>query len=786
MVNILGLSVGLASVLIISTYIISELSFDQFHADADRIYRVIEHVKESSGTERDIAKLGGAVAPSAQANVAGVESFMRYAQLGGLNMVYKDKEFEDDFVAVDPNFFSFFDYKLLSGTPEGVFKAPFSVVMSESAAKRYFGDEDPIGKVIKTRVNGDYELTVTGVMEDMPEHSHLNEEILFSFATPDQFFDDFMEHYNNDWNAYNLATYLKLGKEVSPERVAAGINEVAAQNREEDADTFDYWLQPLTDIHFGSDNIDGDRNYRECDQAYVYIFACIGILILAIAFTNYVNLSTIKATDRIKEIGLRRVVGASSRQLITQFMSESIFICLLSAALAFTLLQFAGPLVVLLFGSNLLAFIYTPEYLIATGLLVILLGLAAGLYPALSILKTKTVSALKSQTLAGKKQNFFRGVVLFQFITSLSMITATLVVYNQLDYINNKDLGYDQEALAVIDISSGAARVNQEQILNGFLQDPSVKSVSITSRVPGEWKSYFEITVEDKENNAYSGIPFIGVDEHFLEVYDIPLEAGRNVRTGDTTRVMINQTLAKQLGIEYPEGDAVSLTGIHRSGAQLGFTGSVDFEIVGVIGDFHFQSFHEEIPPMMFGYKLNVLQSIDYFTVKLQAQDMGATMERLKTVMKQFDPSPFGYNFLDDKLGRYYLEDARRSKLFFVAASIAVFIAFIGLFALVHFALQKRLKEMSIRKVLGANIRSLVLLLSADYIKLLLLALAVAVPLSYWGMSGWLDEFVYRAPIHWWIFGLALLVCLIITAITAFTQITKTARRNPADILRQE
>ena len=368
------------------------------------------------------------------------------------------------------------------------------------------------------------------------------------------------------------------------------------------------------------------------------------------------------------------------------------------------------------------------------------------------------------------------------------MIVATTVVYNQLSFIANKDLGYDQEALAVIDISSNNARVNQDQILNGFLNDPSVIDASITSRVPGEWKSYFELTIEDETSNSYTGIPFIGVDEHFLNVFDIDLIAGRNFRSNgsDTMRVMINETMARQLGIEAVEGQNVTLTGVKRGTQQLGLSGTVDFEVVGVMGDFHFQSLRDEIPPMMFGYKNNVLQSIDYFVVKLQAQDMGTTMERLKGVMKAHDPSPFGYNFLDDKLERYYVEDTRRSKLFFIAASIAVFIAFIGLFALVHFALQKRLKELSIRKVLGANIRSLVLLLSSDYLKLLGGALLVAIPVSYWGMSNWLNEFVYRTPIQWWVFVLALMVCLGITVITAFTQINKTARRNPAEILRQE
>lgn len=790
LVNVLGLSVGLASVLIISTYLMSELGFDRQHADADHIYRVIETENGPDQPARSIAHVSGAIGYYGKEEISGLGASSRVMQLGGINLTYKDKEFEDDFVCVDKNFFSFFDFKLISGTKEGVFAEPMSVVMSENMARKYFGNEDPIGKKLSSRIgNADYEIVVSGLMEDMPENSHLNFEMLFALNTASTFFNGFDDYTDHNWQNSNMVTYLKLVDEVQQAQVADAITDMVLKNRPpREGWTYDFSLQPLADIHFHSADLDSDLNYRKGDLTYVYIFACIGILILVIALTNYINLSTIKATDRIKEIGLRRVVGANRRQLILQFMSESVFICFISLGIAFTLLQFAGPLVVVLFGYNLLDTIYTAQYLLVLISAVLALGILAGLYPALSVLRTKTVAALKSQTLGGKRQTFFKGVVLFQFITSLAMIVATLVVSNQLNYIQNKDLGYDEEALAVIDISSNNARINQEQILDGFLKDPSVIDVSITSRVPGEWKSYYEVTVNDEAANSYNGIPFIGIDDRFSSVFEVPLVSGRNFRNdkNDSLKVLINETMASQLGIEEAMGQTVKLTGIKMGAQELGLRATLSFQVIGIIRDFHFQSLRDEIPPMIFAYKYNPIQNIDYYVIKLQQQDMGATMERLKAVMKQYDPSPFGYNFLDDKLERYYVEDTKRSKLFFVAASIAVFIAFIGLFALVHFALQKRLKELSIRKVLGANIRSLVMLLSADYLKLLVLALLVAVPVSYWGMSNWLDEFVYRTPLHWWVFALALVVCLVITAITAFTQINKTARRNPAEILRQE
>ncbi len=792
LVNILGLTVGVASCIIISAYLLSETSFDKFHKDSDRIYRVLEHLEIADQPKRSAALVGGAIGPTSADQVAGVTDHMRIMRLGagGLNLKYRDNEFETPFMVVDNDFFSFFDFTLISGQKEEVFNNPLNVVLSETLIRKFFGDEDPMDKTITTQLNGkDYLLKVSGVMKDMPENSHLNLGMLLNFSTINNFFRGFVAYHNADWIQQSMTTYLKLGEGVMPEEATVSINQVAEQNKPEELTwQRQFSLQPLTNIHFGSNDLEGDLNNRKGDLNYLYIFGFIGALILTIAFTNYVNLSTIKATDRIKEIGLRRVVGADRKQLIMQFMSESVFISLISLVLAITLIQFSGPLVTLLFEDNLLRFIYTTEFLIGLFLVVSLLGMMAGVYPALTVIRGKTIQALRNQIIGGKKQTFFKGIVLFQFITSLVMIVATLVVYNQLNFINNKDLGYDKEALAIIDISSGKARDNEALIMNGFRNDPDVKAVSVVSRVPAEWKDYYEVSLRSADAREYENLPFLGVDKNFLDVFNIELQSGRNFRSGegDSTKVLINETMARQLGLEQAVGQVVELYGIRRGAQEMGIRSNLHFEIIGVINDFHFQSLREEIPPMLFGFKHNRLQNIDYFVVKLNAQGMGETMDRLKTVMKQYDPSPFGYNFLDDKLERYYVEDRLRSKLFFTASFIAVFIAFIGLFALVHFALQKRLKEMSIRRVLGASVNSLMTMLGSQYLKLLIIAVFIAMPVAYLGMEKWLNDFAYRTPVQWWVFGLALLVCLIITAFTTLTQVSKVARKNPSEVLRNE
>ncbi len=792
LVNMMGLSVGIASCIMISAYLISETSFDNFHEDANRIYRVVETMEGGSLGKRKLASVEGAIGAFSKREVAAVEDMVRIFELGVLNMKNGEKEFGEPFFSFDSNFFQFFDYPLLSGTPESVFKNPMSVVLSESTAQKYFGMENPVGKTLEAQTNrGDYMVTVTGIMRDMPENSHLHFDMIFPHSVLGGFYEgfDFFGEYDTNWTSTAFTTYIKTTKGVDELQLTTAINQLSDKNRPEDPGrTYEYSLQPLKDIHFRSADLEGDLNYRKGDSGYMYIFSAVGLIIFVIAFANYINLSTVKATDRIKEIGLRKVVGARRGQLIVQFMSESLFFSIISFGVAFTLIQIARPFLSELFEVDVISFISTPGYLVTLITIVVSMGLLAGYYPALVVSKGKVTQALKSQTIVGNKQAFFKGIVLFQFVISLGMIIATIVVYNQLNYVLNKDLGYNQEGIALIEINSNQARENEETILDGFRRLSAVKSASAVSRVPAEWKLFYEIEITEKSGQEHHNIPYIGVDINFLDVFEIDLIAGRNFRPSveDSLKVLINETLADQLGIKEVDGQVLTVTGIKRGADELGLGADLSFQVIGVIADFHFQSLREEIPPMLFTYKRNPIQNIDYFAVKLQSENLANSMLELKEVMKQSDPSPFDYNFLDDKLARYYEEDTKRSRLFISASSIAVFIAFIGLFALVHSALQKRVKELGVRKVLGAQTESLVLLLSKDYLTLLGVSLLIAGPLAYFGISNWLNGFAYKVEISWWFFGLALAICLVITALATMSQINKAISQNPSEILKQE
>lgn len=790
LINVLGLSVGIMSSIVIAAFIVSEASFDKFHSDADRIYRIVETTESPRLGERDLANVGGAVGPVAQTDIAAVEEYMRIFELGVLNLRSGENEFVEPFFSFDSNFFTFFDYPLISGAAESVLKDPMNVVLSESLAKKVFDEEDPIGKTIEAPTdNGNFTFVVSGIMQDMPENSHLHFDMIVAHDSPDAMFGGFMDYYNTNWESNAFTTYLKLTKEADIAQVGESLNKVVDSNRPENPQLeWFYGLQALGDIHFESAEIEGGMNYRESSIGYVYIFSIVGFIILTIAFTNYINLSSIHATDRIKEMGLRKVVGASRLQLISQFLAESIFYTLTSFLLAFTLIQALRQTITRVFESDILQYILRLDYMLIAGGITLLLGLLAGYYPALIIMKSQTTEALKSQTLGMKKQTFFKGVVFFQFVIALGMILATIVVYRQLDYINQKDLGYDEDGIALIEINSDAARENQERILTGFAGIPGVKSASAVSRVPAEWKPYYEVQVKNQQGDELHRIPFIGADENFLDVFEIELIDGRNFRNegGDSLKIMINETLAEQMGIKRVEGQIISLVGIKRGAEELGLRESLKLQVIGIVKDFHFQSLRENIPPMLFAYKINPLQNIDYFAVKIEANNLENTMASLREVMKASDPSPFDYNFLDDKLKRYYKEDTKRSRLFIGASGIAIFIAFTGLFALVQAALRRRVKELGIRRVLGAGMNSLALMLGKDYLLLLGIASLVACPLAYLGISEWLNDFAYKTNISWWYFGLSLLICLVITALATMSQITKAIHRNPSEVLRNE
>ncbi|OEK00940.1 hypothetical protein BFP97_05200 [Roseivirga sp. 4D4] len=790
LVNLAGLSTGLAACIVISAFIISETSFDNFHTDSQRTYRVIEQVEGGELGLRLNAQVPGAVGPEAKQNIAGVDEYLRIFELGVLNIRNGENEFGEPFYSVDPNFFSFFDYELILGDRSTVMNELMGVVLSESAAKKYFGDENPIGKSLEARTNnGDFTLVVSGLMKDMPENSHLHFDIVFPHSIPDQMFNDFLSSFNSNWGYSNFTTYLKLGTSANQAVVTDQLNRLTSANRPKSEDRlFAYSLQPLTDIHFKSELLEGDLNYRESSSDYVYIFSIVGLVLLTIALVNYINLSTIKATDRIREIGLRRVVGASRRQLILQFMTDSAFFSTFSLVLGFTLIQLIRPFLTSMFGVDIIIYLLHPTAIALIIGVVLILGLLAGYYPALIVLRSKMIASLKNQTIGMHRQTFFKGVTLIQFVVSITMVLSTIVVYSQLNYINNKNLGYEKESVALIEINSNLARRNRQQIINGFQSIPEVMQVSAVSRVPAEWKQYYEIELTNEAGVVVPKIPFMTVDENFLDLFNIGLVSGRNFRTDsrDSLKVLINETLAQQLGISQVEGQNLTLSGIKMGAQELGLARNPVYEVAGIVKDFHFQSLRERIPPMVMGFKRNVLQNIDYFTVKLQSANPSETMLQLKEVMKLYDPSPFDYNFLDDKVARYYEEDAKRSSLFIAMSSIAVFIAFIGLFALVNAAIQRRVKELGIRKVLGAGSKSLALLLSSEYAVLLALAMIIASPIGYWGISQWLNDFVYKTEIHWWFFGFALVICLIITALASFTQIYKAVSKNPSEVLRTE
>ena len=784
-INVVGLAVGLACFLLIVLYVQDERRFDRFHEKADRLYRVVEARDAADQEEQHIADTMGPLASTLVRDfpeVVGATHMLSRSVIGRRTMQYgPNRYYEADYLFAEPSFFEVFDFVLLRGNLEAALNEPQSVVLTERAARKYFGDEDPSGKILSMEQFGD--LRVTGVLRDPPKNSHLHFSMLISFATLEANVGDGFLQWIQSWRSTGALTYLVLADGASPDAVEAKLLPLLRTYRDEEQLTRTPYLQPITDVHFGSGHIEFDRNEAKGDVAYLYIFSAIALFILLIACINYMNMATARSMQRAREVGLRKVVGAHRRQLIRQFLSESILLAVLALALALALVRMALPAFNTLADKEL-AFGLLAEgpFLLGLMALVLAVGVVAGSYPAFYLSKFRPALVLTGSGEAGAgAARLRRSLVVTQFALSIIMIVATVVVYQQLDYVQTRRLGFNQHQLVVIDINSGDVRSNWRTIKGEFAQAPGVQNVSVTSRVPGDWKFITQIDVvpEGAEETELITMHFLGIDEDFLDTYEINLKQGRAFSMDfatDSSSVLLNETAARMLGIDAPGGQMVNIPATPFEG-----------RVVGIVEDFHFRSLHEAIGPLVLGYWSNPVRVIDYFTARIDGGDLPATLDALRAVGERFDPShPFEFNFLDQRLNDFYETEARVGKLFGIAAFLAVVIACLGLFGLASFTAEQRTKEIGVRKVLGASVGGIVVLLSKDFLKLVALAFVVAAPVAYVAMDRWLNDFAYRIDLTAGIFLMTGLAALGIAIITVSYQSIRAALANPVESLRYE
>jgi putative ABC transport system permease protein len=778
-INIFGLAIGIACSLLIFLFVQDETSYDKFHKDASRIHRVVKDFINDDGGRIPDATTPAALAPAMQREIPEVERITRvFPTWGGTWLVkYGNKKItENSIYRVDSSFFEVFTFPFLKGNPKTVFNDVQSIVLTESAAKRYFGNEDPMGKVLQISPGGDF--MVTGVIKDVPSNAHFH----FDFLTSWRLFPATLDA---NWGGYNYYTYAKVKKGTNLAAFEKKIEGVYERNQQERFS--DFYTQPLTDIHLTS-NLKWELEPNG-DKLYVYVFTIIGLFILLIAAINYINLSTAKSSLRAKEIGVRKVSGAVRGSLIRQFLLESVITCIAAAIFAILIAQLLTPLVNSITQKSLTV-IGNPIVIVYTLAASVLVGLIAGLVPALYLSSFKPISVLKGFKMnESGALNLRKTLVVVQFTISIGLIIGALIIAQQIKYIQSAKLGFDREQILVLRNTGFLPTSDRNAMLNSIKQLPGVKKAAGSNLVIGSGFSTSRLS--QKGSTKETQLNFTTITNEYLDVVGIELKEGRNFSPADTMNngipggpleqtiggIIINETAVKDMGLGSP-----------AVGKQLlwGNDGDTSYyvNVIGVVKDFHFTSLRNEIKP--FGF-VSVPRNQSNFTIKLATTDIQGTIKKLENIWNQFHSErPFDYIFLDENFSRLYASEARFQKLFISLVILGILIASLGLLGLATYAAQQRVKEIGIRKTLGASVANVVGLLSKDFLKLVVIALILAVPISWWAMSKWLEDFHYRIDIEWWIFVLAGILAIAIAFATISIQTIKAARANPVKSLRTE
>jgi putative ABC transport system permease protein len=799
LINLLGLTFGLTCFLLTGLYLYDELTFDHKHKNSERIYRVIGH-KKSNDENLTIAAGSFMLAEQSEKNIPEIENTARFTRTGRANMQNPENKntFYQTVTVANNGFMEMFDFNAIAGDTKTALKEPNSIVLTEDLAKQLFNRTDVAGKSVKWEFS-ETPLKITAVIKNHPRNSSFDFASVYSEAT---FMSDtgYASRALRDWTSDNYSVYALLKDKTDPAAVSQKITALVKTNAAfNSGTTVSYSLQPLKDIHLKSEGIvDGARNSNvealsNGSLFYIKIFGLVALFILFIACINYMNLTTAKAASRSKEIGIRKTSGAYRGQLIRQFMLESVLISFCSFLLAILLVNLLLPAFNQFTNKELSLGSHTDYRIwIYTILAALVTGIVSGSYPALVLSGFNPVLLVKGVKLRNRNDVSLRkGLVIFQFAISVVLIIATLVLFLQVRYINNKDLGFNKDMLLVVDINSGRVRNAASVINSEFSRIPHVKDVSTTSRVPGEWKTIPTIKVRGQGNTEdYKISYFIGADEHFAKTFGVQLLKGRNF-TGmsDTASVILNESAAEALQISEPSDQLVEIPMMAFGGSYFNLRNNRVFaaKVIGIVKDFHFQSLRNKIAPLVMGYQNNPVHTIDYFTSRIDARDAEATLAKMKEVLAKIDINHlFEYHYLDQQLAIFYQEDMRRQKILIWSAMAAIFIACMGLFGLATYTAEQRIKEIGVRKVLGASVTCITVLLSKDFIKLVIISIIIAAPVAYFLMNKWLQEFAYRITIDWWVFAAAGITALLIALLTVSFQAIKAAIANPVKSLRTE
>ncbi|HEY8929208.1 MAG TPA: ABC transporter permease [Mucilaginibacter sp.] len=776
LVNISGLAIGIAASWLIALYVTDEWSYDRYNLKSDRIFRVAQHGKWGNGAF-NLAITSIPYAPALKADYPEVEDAIRIDMEGGGKITYQDKTIEAGDVSFTDNaIFNIFTYNFLSGDPETALSKPHCIVLTKTLAQKIFGDaSSATGKVIYFDKNDAQ--TVTGVIEDVPANS------TFKFSALRSLNDD----YNGRWSAANLYTFVLLKNHDDYKKIEARSDDFFNKHLKADFAGVKYKmeLQPLTSIHLHS-NLDYEMG-NNGNIAYIYVFSIVGLLILAIAVINYVNLTTARSSVRIKEIGIRKVIGSGRSQLLYMFFSESILLAVLATIGGMVLSQAFIPYFNHLSGKSLNIWYFgMSKSLVIFTLFALVTGTISGIYPALFLSGFKTIPAMKGQLGNQSSTVMFRkGLVIFQFVITIVMIVGSCVIYQQLHYVLNKDMGFNKSQMLTFHIHSRDARKKTEQIKAELLQSPLIQSAAVAGNPIGNndiGSNDFNLGPDGNNAPDTKMVESLIVDEDFIPAMQIKMAAGRNFIKGvsDTANhaIIVNQTLTDELGWKNPVGRRVR-TGVDNGVIQYS-------TIVGVVKDFNTYSLQHKITPMVLTLPPNDKEK-DNLYVRLRGNNITAALNYLQQVYTRFDPeNKVDYHFLDQNFAAQYQSEQKQGSLLFIFTILAISIACLGLFGLVTFTAQQRVKEIGIRKVLGAGIYHIVNLLAVELVQLVLVAAVVATPIAWYAINKWLQSFAYRVNIQWWVFVVAGLAAMLIAFLTISIRSIKAALANPVNSLRSE
>jgi putative ABC transport system permease protein len=784
LINIFGLLMGITASLTILVFIKDERSYDKHHKNASNIFRIVKDFINDDGSRIPDATTPAALMPAMLKEVPEVAAITRLRpNWGGTYLIkYGDRKFsEERLYGVDTGFFDVFTFPFVSGDPKNAFRHANSILLTESMAAKYFGKADPVGKVLDVDAHG--QLTVTGVVQDVPPNSHFHFDFLVSFAK--QPGDPTLE---NNWDGYNDYTYVRLMPGTNLAQVEQKIQSINDRNVEKSFS--DFYLQPLTGIHLNS-HLKWELEPNS-DGQHVYVFTIIALFVILIGCINYINLTTARASVRAKEIGVRKVIGALRSSLVQQFLIETVIICLIASILAIALAHVLLPAINELTGKQLQLF-SDPMLLwyILAG--IVILGLLAGLLPALYLSSFKPIAVLKGLKFNDRGGLSLRKIlVVVQFTISIVLIAGAIIVTRQMRYLTNAKLGMNIDQVAVIQNVGTLSNSDSKSFLEELRSVPGAKQVASAN---GMLPNRFNTTrVSVKGSSEEQQVNFFAVNYDYLDVLDIEIIEGRGFSStlqSDTLNngipggpleqvigsAVVNETALKDLGLKSP------VIGKQLLWAQEKDT-SYYMTIVGVAKDFHFTSLRTPIKPFVF---LTHPNAFDNIVVKLDPSKISSTIPMLEARWKKYSTDrSFSYSFIDENFAQLYGAERRFQKVFTAMVILGIIIASLGLLGLATFAAEQRVKEIGIRKVLGASVMNVVQLLSRDFMKLIIIAFVIALPVAWYAVNLWLEDFAYRIPVSWWVFPVAGLTATTIALLTISFQSIKAARANPVKNLRTE